>query len=330
VKAHAKFTRNRAARTAIAAGLILIGWGAAARAQFDITNSNVGYIDPAIPATQFRLRFDAAHDAEFADRVEFFYAKYNTPGLPQPELAIDHQELSAYLEYAAMDCFSVFAEVPVRWIDPVVNDNTGGLYDMNAGAKLAVHRDDASVLSLQFRTYMATGDTRSGLGTDHASLEPAILFFRRLSDRWTTESELRYWIPIDASTTGPGGGMGGGGGGGGGGGRGGNREFGGGVLRYGVALGYTVCDTANVSVTPITEIVGWHIFDGLKTDPATGLRVSADNDAIVNLKLGLRFGLKNSPLLVGDGTSLFVGYGTALTEETWYNDILRVELRWAF
>jgi hypothetical protein len=91
-----------------------------------------------------------------------------------------------------------------------------------------------------------------------------------------------------------------------------------------------VCDTANVSVTPITEIVGWHIFDGLKTDPATGLRVSADNDAIVNLKLGLRFGLKNSPLLVGDGTSLFVGYGTALTEETWYNDILRVELRWAF
>src|SRR5262249_13954942 len=37
--------------------------------------SAVGYIDPAIPLTQFRLRYDAAYRDNRPDRAEFFYPK---------------------------------------------------------------------------------------------------------------------------------------------------------------------------------------------------------------------------------------------------------------
>ena len=34
-----------------------------------------GYVDFAVPITQFRLRFDAAYDDNRPDRAEFFYGK---------------------------------------------------------------------------------------------------------------------------------------------------------------------------------------------------------------------------------------------------------------
>src|SRR5690242_14129585 len=57
---------------------------AAARGQTGGEGS-VGYIDSAIPATTFRLRYDAAFDDNRVYRAEFFYPK---PGafrtVPQP------------------------------------------------------------------------------------------------------------------------------------------------------------------------------------------------------------------------------------------------------
>ena len=115
------------------------------QAQLIAGDSNVGYIDSAILATQVRVRFDAAYDSEFADRVEFVYAKYGQPGLPLVERAIDsHQELLTYLEYkpASLENFSFFAELPVRWLNPLVNDNTSGLYDITAGVKASLLQRD--------------------------------------------------------------------------------------------------------------------------------------------------------------------------------------------
>ena len=45
--------------------------GGIARAQLVVGDSNVGYIDSAVVATQFRIRFDAAYDSIFPDRVEW-------------------------------------------------------------------------------------------------------------------------------------------------------------------------------------------------------------------------------------------------------------------
>ena len=43
-----------------------------------IRDSNVGYIDPAIPADLFRFRYDAAYDNNRPTRAEFFWS----PGEP--------------------------------------------------------------------------------------------------------------------------------------------------------------------------------------------------------------------------------------------------------
>jgi hypothetical protein len=300
---------------------------ATGRAQLVVSDSSVGYIDCAIPATLFRLRFDAAYSTTYPDRLEFQYAKYGTPGAPLVETAMNSfQEVTAYFEYALCDDFSMFAEVPARWLNPEVNANTGGLYDVNAGAKLAVHQTDQSLLTLQFRTIMATGDTDAGRSAGHASLEPAILFFHQYSERITIEAELRDWIPIDASQTGAGGGMGGGGQGGGGMGAGGQREFSANVLRYGVGIGYLLDENSFFIARPIAEVGGWYTFGGLKSDDA-GQRIDAGDESTVNLKLGLRMGFTDGSLPFGESGSLFIGYGRALTDPSWYDDILRLEFR---
>lgn len=319
-----------ARRAILLAGLLHLFAGGTASAQFIVSDSVVGYIDSAIPGTQLRLRFDAGYNTPFPDRAEFQYAKYNNPGPPLSETAINsHQELSPYFEYAPTDRFSLFAELPTRWINPERNDNTGGLYDMTAGFKFAMVESDVSVFSFQLKTYAATGDISSGLSAGHASIEPGLLYFGQLTQRVKVEGEVRDWIPIDASETGPGGGGGSGGGGGGGAGLGGQRNFGGNVLRYGIGLGYLLHDCEHYSATSVTELVGWHVFDGLKSTPS-GQRISSDGDSILNLKMGLRFGFGDWSVGCSDSSSLFMGYGVALTDDKWYSEILRTELRLAF
>ena len=78
------------------------------------------YLDPAIPRTMFRLRFDAGFDMNHPDRAEFFYAEwkemaFHTHGIngdgvfgPDPHARgpdlfpgkLDYQEASAYFEKA--------------------------------------------------------------------------------------------------------------------------------------------------------------------------------------------------------------------------------------
>jgi hypothetical protein len=71
------------------------------------------------------------------------------------------------------------------------------------------------------------------------------------------------------------------------------------------------------------EVVGWTFLDGQKTvgqpPDGTAVIVSAAGDTIVNLKLGINFRMP-----VG---TLYAGYGRALTGDTFYKDMLRVEYR---
>lgn len=283
--------------------------------------SNVGYIDLAVPVTQFRLRFDAAINNPFPDRAEFFYAKCgcfrtlpagnpqrdpDAPGPPRPESSVDYQDLRPYLEYALSDRFSVFGEFPVRFLDPVANDNTAGYADMNAGFKYALLADPDRYLTFQFSTYIPTGDADRGLGTDHVSLEPAVLFYRRLSRRWILEAEFRDWVPV------------------------GGTDFAGNVLRYGAGLSYLLSDTDRLTIAPVTEVVGWTALDGRKSRAGEPVQ-SADGDTIVNLKLGVRFGFDGLDLPLAGSRSLYAGWGTALTNENvWYEDIFRLEYRVLF
>ena len=70
---------------------------------------------------------------------------------------------------------------------------------------------------------------------------------------------------------------------------------------------------------PIVELVGWRVISGLQT----GGIADASGTNIVNLKIGARTSWTPE-------SSLYVGYGHALTTASWYEDIVRVEYRYSF
>jgi hypothetical protein len=279
-----------------------------------IADSTVGYIDSAIPGNQLRLRFDAGYNSNVPNRGAFFYQRSpESPG-DRPETRVDYQEFSAYGEVALNRRFSAFVEVPVRLLNPEIDDNAKGLGDMNFGFKWAFLYEDDNVLTFQLRTYLPTGDGTVGLGTSHVSLEPALLGYHRVNERLSTEGELRLWIPIGDTPFEVGSVSGG------------SANFASTVVRYGVGVHYDVVRTPRLIVSPVAEVVGWTFLDGKKTialPSGPGVDQSASGDTIVNLKLGSRFKVPD----LGD---LYIGYGRALTGERMYRDILRAELRFVF
>lgn len=270
-----------------------------------VSDSSVGYIENAIPGNLFRLRFDAVYDNHRPTRAEFFYARSGPSGsgLALAERNVDHQDVAAYLELLVSPSLSGFVEMPVRFLNPDINDNTAGLSDMNAGLKYAFFYDEGTALTFQFRSYFPTGDAERGLGTDHVSLEPALLVYQQLDDRLGFEGEFHWWIPID-----------------------GDDDFAGDVIRYGLGLHYDLIQGCDYRISPVVEVVGWTVLDGQESvRHPTGLTTIEDSegDTIVNGKLGVRLKLDG----VGD---IYGGYGHALTGDRWYEEIVRLEFRLFF
>lgn len=266
-----------------------------------VADSGVGYIDPAFLATVFRLRYDSAYNLTGANRAEFYWP-IGPPFGPGPnrETSTDYQDFTAYLEYRATTLVSVFGEVPFRLLDPTLNDNTGGPGDINVGSKLALWTDEDSWWTAQLRVYAPTGDASRGLGTRHATIEPGLLIFQRLSSHWTLEAELRDWIAV-----------------------GGTDGVAGNILRYGVGTSYLFADTSGGQTRGVLEAVGWTVLDGARGAGPPPIVVDAVGDTIVNLKLGVRHRFR-AP------ADVYIGYGRVLTRETWYEDVFRAELRWFF
>ena len=315
-----------------------------------VSDSKTGYIDDAIIATRFRVRADGGYGVDSPDRAEFFYAACGcardvpfppanvpnangdvlNPTAPGPsgtvipgmilsspliETELDYQEIRFDYEYALNDKFSLFAEVPIRFIDGATLGSDSGLGDVRAGFKWGLLDNPQHHLTFQLRGYFPTGDAEKGLGTDHASIEPGLLYLGRLDDGWTMAAELRYWIPIDGTT--------------------GRPEvfpddYAGDVLRYGLGFGYDFRLASGNSVTPVLELVGWSVLGGPALSSADGTPAGTtvpgfgyretDGENITNLKFGLRFGFREQ-------RSLYVGYGTALTDDVWYDDVVRIEYR---
>jgi hypothetical protein len=272
-----------------------------------------GYIDNAIPRTMFRLRFDAAYNDNRPDRAEFFYAKcgclrtapapFNDPKAagpgPNPETSVDYQEISAYFEMAINPHLSILLDVPYRFINPDVNANANGFSDLVAGFKYAFIACEGNYLTFQFKVYTPTGDSLRGLGTNHVSVEPAILWQTVPSERVTLFGEVRDWQATDGS------------------------DFAGNVLRYGVGIGYDVYRSCSYRITPVLEGVGWTVLSGKESVIGAVPVVSATGDTIINVKFGVR-------AYVGEHSDFYVGYGRALTGEVWYKEIWRFEYRLIF
>jgi hypothetical protein len=294
---------NPAALAALACGALLLpasrlaAQGVAAASGRD---STTGYIDPAPLFNAVRLRFDSSYDMNRPSRAEFFYPRAGpgNPGPPLRETTLDYQDLSTYAEVVLAPSLSAFVDVPVRFFNGELNDNTAGLSDVDAGVKVALVASCDAAATLQFRVYAPTGDGNRALGTEHVTLEPAFLFLRRLDEALALEGELRAWVPV------------------------GGTNFAGNIIRYGLGASYRLGCADALWVAPVAEFVGWTVLDGKEAavSPTVFSIQDAAGDTIVNAKVGLRAGL-------ADAGSLYVGYGRALTGEVWYEDTFRVELR---
>jgi hypothetical protein len=292
-------------------------------------NSMIGYIDDAIIESQIRVRFDVGWGNRAPDRAEFFYAKCgcfrdlqnnpnpnvaalfdpNAPG-PGPGVVtdMDFRHLMVEAEYAFGGRLSVFGEIPLRWIQPQSFDggaqgfgNQGGFGDLRVGAKAGLISSRDHALTARLQLYFPTGDPADGMGTDHVSFEPSLVsFYRR--DRFGLESQFGFWLPVGGSD-GPRPTI--------------DDRFAGNVLLYGVGPSYVVYDNGTVALAPVVELFGWHVMSGF-----AAANVDASGTNIVNLKMGLRTNFHKG--------SFYVGYGHALTDDSWYDDIVRLEYRYSF
>jgi hypothetical protein len=258
--------------------------------------TNVGYIDPASIGNRMRVRLDAGFDMIPADRAEFFYAGRQPDGAANN---VDYQELSTFIEWARNDWLSLFIEAPLRDVNPESARSSTGIADINTGFKVALLTTEYSYTTFQFRSYLPTGNDDRRLGTGNVSIEPGILQSLRLTDRLLVENELKTWVPLTSD------------------------DFAGTIMRYGIGISYINPDAcqSQPSISPVFEVVGWSVLDGLKSLNSNTV-VSADGDTIINAKLGIRMGYSDR--------QLYAGFGQALTSQNWYEQVLRLEYRVLF
>jgi hypothetical protein len=292
-----------------------------------INPSMVGYIDDAGVHSQVRVRFDAALDDETPDRAEFFYAKCgcyafvppangaydpNTPG-PGPGVPkdVNFQQLYFYGEYAPTPHISFFAQLPLRWLQPQsppgaaqAFPSSSGLGDIQIGLKFAPLVSSRHSLTLQFRSYLPSGDAHSGLGTNHASIEPSLLYYQQLSEKLAIEAELGDTHPLSSSAGVP---------------TVSSKGFAGDVFFYGAGPSYQLVQAEQFHLAAVVELVGWNVRSGYVTGPANPSTAGVN---IVNLKVG--------PRVSGIHHSFYAGYGIALTSQNWYREIFRTEYRYTF
>ena len=302
--------------------------------------SMIGYIEDAIPGSQFRIRSEAGFDAQFPDRAEFFYAKCgcfkdnlagsglaafdpNAPG-PGPGVVtkLNFQQLFMQAEYSPNRRFSGFFEVPVRWIQPTgfVAPATFGMFwqpkrhwGCYRWSESIGSRIRASLSHCSIESYFPTGNAAKGMGTNHYSVEPALLYYQGLTNRMAIESEFGIWHPVGgsigvatAADPTPGG-------------------FAGNVLFFGTGPSYQLVRRDHFRFTPVVEFVGWSVLGGEETVWVSGARLvdQASGTNIVNIKIGARTD-------IGGGNSFYIGFGRALTSAVWYTDLVRFEFRHSF
>jgi hypothetical protein len=284
-----------------------------------IDASMVGYIDPSAVQTQVRVRFDAGFNAPRPDRAEYFYAGCNGSSSCRGGIqrTLNFQELYLRSEFAPLERFSAFVQVPFRWIQPFFIPNTGtptlhsgdGISDVQGGLKFAAIASGTRNLTFQLAADFPTGNGANGLGTNHYTIEPTVLFYQRLSDRTAIEAEAGDSHPFGgtiyyATPSSP------------------PRNFAADVAMYGIGPSYELIRRDTYSLAPVLELVSWHVFGGLQTNSA-GVVQSAAGINVLNAKLGARASFSN-------GSSIYAGYGRAITSDIWYRNLFRIEYRHVF
>jgi len=264
--------------------------------------------EPSQPSNNFRVRFDSAIGLESPARGEYFWAM---PGDgPAFETSVDYQELHGILEMGGSRFSTVF-DIPLRILNPVINDNTAGLSNISIMTKTVMVDGNTWQLTQTFATLFNSGSQRKGLGPGHTSLEPGMLARYVFSDQLIGHGQLAVRFPIS-----------------------GQSDFAGQLLRYGGGASFIMYETDTFAILPTAEVVGWTIFDGRRTTGPPAMMgadppsedISGQN--LISMHVGSRLVLGPR----GDLGLFELGFSHAwdVTRNGWYDSRWRVEMRWSW
>jgi hypothetical protein len=274
----------------------------------------ISFIDTTQPMQNFRLRFDAGYDYQSPDRAEYFWARIGGRGpgssaaFPAP--SVDYQDIRTYMEVGG-DKFSVGTDVPIRIVDPGSPElgspfvNTSGIGDVNITTKLLFLDGKDWQISNLFRTHIPSGDPARGLGTGHASIEPGFAMRYKYSDYTYFHGDLKYWVPL-----------------------GGDPLHEGEVLNYGIAMSHVWRETDTYAIMPTIELKAYSFLDGKETEsgPPPTDTINVDPKGILLAHPGIRWAWDHGTDCGLREVGLFGGF--ALTSDSLYEELIRLEFRW--
>ena len=210
---------------------------------------------------------------------------------------LSYQQLSFYNEIAA-DNASIFFAFPYMAVQPLAGPAASGFGDMQLGGKTLIYDRELLQVALQFKSFMPVGNSRSGLGTGHFSLEPALLTSLRLAPEAYLQGMLAEWIPL-----------------------GGDPGYAGSILHYHLSANQTIWKLTRDSPLIATfEFNGWSFQGGSYTSPFNGPYQHSAGQSYLSLGPGLR-------MVLADKVDFGVGSAFAITDPHWANQLVRFELR---
>lgn len=289
--------------------------------------NNAFFVDSARPITHMRLRWDAGWNLARPDRAEFFMPRFGTTtaqvdsagnaigGVGKgPNLVgrrADYHELTLYNE-AAVNNFGMSIEIPYRALDfdattAPFERTASGFGDMVIGTKTLLLDCELMQYTLQFKTFLPTGNVQKGAGTGHVSLEPSNLLTLKCSDDCYIQAQTSLWIPI-----------------------GGDASYQGNVFHQHYSINKVLCKWCegpkNIQLIGSAELNHWYVINGLYTTDATagGAPIAADASAnILSVGPGVRLVLCNT-------IDFGIGSAFSLTGDHWAGQLIRSEFRWRF
>jgi hypothetical protein len=261
------------------------------------------FIDITQPFGNFTLRNDVAWHLTRPDRAEYFWAMPGR-GPARPEKSVSYQDYRFRLEMGG-PAFSVATDIPVRFVDPIVNGNNGGIGDISLVTKTRLMDGSRWQMTQILRTIFNSGNARKGLGTGHVAMEPGLLCRYKVSDITFIHSEFELRFPL-----------------------GGTPMYSGPGFTWGVGISTIWWETDTFAAMPTLEFVNLWILDGQYTPYPGGAPIDVRGDSINNLAPGMRMVWDTGGDLgvVEFGVSSSIGLGS----NGWYNSLLRADLRFVF
>ncbi len=263
------------------------------------------FADSPRPVSHMRLRWDSGYNFEFPDRAEYFWARADGDGKgPSPIIPgrsrLRYMEFTYYTE-AAAGPFGAFVEIPYRRVENEVYKHESGFADMNVGTKSVLIDCELLLLTFQFKTYIPIGQAAKGLGTDHVSLEPSLLWALQLAPDVYFQGQAAYFIPIA-----------------------GDDIYAGDIFHYHLSLNFTFWrPIPDVQLIASAELNGWSVLDGAYTDPVDPAVIQRARDHLLSAGPGMR-------LVICDKLDFGFGAAFGITENNFAKDLYRAELRWRF